>query len=318
MAVVTVSGQPGCRTGEVARLAAQRLSFTHLSAERLDALLAEEFGPVIEKASRTWADMAASILLRLATTEHLVVGVDGAEELFRGFPALLRVRVVAPAARRTGNVMLDNGLDRAAARQALAARDREAARIRKARFGRASAPPESFDLVLNAATLDSAHMAEIIAWAVQQQGLLEHGYLSPAAEAQLQFQIRLRLARHGIQPKGKASLSRVQFGHPSEQIFANLLDFYRIPWEYEPRSFPIAWDENGHVIESFTPDFYLPESNLYVELTTMKQSLVTKKNRKIRLLREIYPHINIQVFYQKDIMDLVMKYGLAPQAQPQP
>jgi cytidylate kinase len=316
MAVVTISGQPGCRAGEVARLAAQRLAFTHVSAERLDALLAEEFGPVIEKASRAWPDMAASILLRLAATEHLVVGVDGAEELFRGFPALLRVRVVAPEARRTGNVMLDDGLDRAAARQALAARDREAARMRRARFGRASAAPEAFDLVLNAATMDSAHMAEIIAHAVERQGLLEHGYLSPAAEAQLQFQIRLRLARHGIQPRKRASLARVQFGHPSEEIFANLLDFYRIPWEYEPRSFPIAWDENGNVIESFTPDFYLPESNLYVELTTMKQSLVTKKNRKIRLLREIYPHINIQVFYQKDIMDLVMKYGLAPQAQP--
>jgi len=318
MAVVTVSGQPGCRTGEVARLAAQRLSFTHVSAERLDAMLAEEFGPVIERASRAWPDMAASILLRLATSEHLVVGVDGAEELFRGFPALLRVRVVAPAARRTGNVMLDNGLNRAEARQALAARDREAARMRKARFGRAGAPTESFDLVLNAATLDTAHMAELIARAVEQKGLLEHGFLSPAAEAQLQFQIRLRLARHGIQPRARASLRKVQFGHPSEEIFANLLDFYRIPWEYEPRSFPIAWDENGNVIEAFTPDFYLPESNLYVELTTMKQSLVTKKNRKIRLLREIYPHINIQVFYQKDIMDLVMKYGLAPQAQPQP
>lgn len=318
MAVVTVSGQPGCRTGEVARLAAQRLSFTHLSAERLDALLGEEFGPGIESASRAWPDMAASILLRLATSEHLVVGVDGAEELFRGFPALLRVRVVAPAARRTGNMMLDNGLDRAAARRALAERDREAARLRKARFGRAQAAAEAFDLVLNAATLDSAHMADLIARAVEQQGLLEHGFLSPAAEAQLQFQIRLRLARHGIQPRGRASLARAQFGHPSEEIFANLLDFYRIPWEYEPRSFPIAWDENGNVIESFTPDFYLPESNLYVELTTMKQSLVTKKNRKIRLLREIYPHINIQVFYQKDIMDLVMKYGLAPQAQPQP
>jgi hypoxanthine phosphoribosyltransferase len=113
--------------------------------------------------------------------------------------------------------------------------------------------------------------------------------------------------------KGTAGLKNAAFGHPSEQIFANLLDFYRIAWEYEPRSFPIAWDENGRVLESFTPDFYLPETNLYVELTTMKQSLVTKKNRKIRLLREIYPHINIQVYYQKDLQDLVFKYGLAGQ-----
>ena len=100
------------------------------------------------------------------------------------------------------------------------------------------------------------------------------------------------------------------FAHASEEMFANLLDFYRIQWEYEPRSFPLQWDKDGHVTEAFTPDFYLPEFDLYVELTTMKQSLVTKKNRKVKLLRAIYPHINIQVFYQKDFQDLVFKYGL--------
>ena len=63
MAVVTVSGEPGCRTREVAQLAAQRLGYTHVSASRLDALLEEEFGqPVVT--SKAWADMAASVLLR--------------------------------------------------------------------------------------------------------------------------------------------------------------------------------------------------------------------------------------------------------------
>lgn len=313
MAVVTVSGQPGCRTREVAQVAAQRLGYTHLSAERLDTLMSEAFGPVQECGSKAWPDMAASILLRLATEAHLVVGVDGAEGLFRGFPGLLRVRVVAPLPRRVGNIMLDDRLSRAEARKAAAERDRQAAAWRKGRFGRATAAPESFDVTLNAETMDATHMAELVEATVKGRGLDAHGYLSPAAEAQLQFQIRLRLARHGIQPGAPAELKKAQFGHPSEQIFANLLDFYRIAWEYEPRSFPIAWDENGRVLEAFTPDFFLPESNLYVELTTMKQSLVTRKNRKIRLLREIYPHVNIQVFYQKDLQDLVLKYGLIPQ-----
>ena len=89
------------------------------------------------------------------------------------------------------------------------------------------------------------------------------------------------------------------------------MDFYRIPWEYEPRSFPIQWDRDGKVAEAFTPDFYLSEFDLYVELTTMKQSLVTKKNRKVKLLKELYPHVNIQVFYQKDFENLIFKYGLA-------
>jgi hypoxanthine phosphoribosyltransferase len=147
--------------------------------------------------------------------------------------------------------------------------------------------------------------------AARSSGLIERGYLSAAAEAQLQFRCRLRLSKHGIVPPGNVALPRKTFAHPSEQIFANLLDFYRIPWEYEPRSFPIQWDREGKVSESFTPDFYLPEFELYVELTTMKQSLVTKKNRKVKLLRELYPHINIQVFYQKDFENLIFKYGLA-------
>lgn len=316
MAVITISGEPGCRTREVARLAAQRLGFTHVSAERLEEMIQEEFGPPAEVAGKAWPWMAASILLRLATDQHLVVGVDGAEALFPRFPALLRVRVVAPVNRRTGNLMLDDRVDRPTALKRLKERDREAAAVRRLRTGRATAPPESFDLLLNAASMDGAHLAVLIEAAATTLSLREIGLLSKAAEAQSQFDLRLRLSRVGIQPRGPARLHRAEFSHPSEEIFANLLDFYRIAWEYEPRSFPIAWDENGKVLESFTPDFYLPESNLYVELTTMKQSLVTKKNRKVRLLREIYPHIQIQVFYQKDLQHLIFKYGLLEKQTP--
>jgi len=100
------------------------------------------------------------------------------------------------------------------------------------------------------------------------------------------------------------------FAHPSEEEFANILKFYHIRWEYEPKTFPIGWDEGGNVTESFTPDFYLPDMDLYIELTTMKQSLVTKKNRKVRLLKKIYPEINIKLFYGKDYKQLLKKYGI--------
>jgi hypothetical protein len=177
--------------------------------------------------------------------------------------------------------------------------------------GRATALPHWFDLILNAESMDSEQMVEMIQSSVRGLGLKERGFLSAAAEAQIQFQIRLRLARHGIVPPGVVRLPGKNFAHHSEQIFANLLDFYRIAWEYEPRNFPVQWDAEGRISESFTPDFYLPEFDLYVELTTMKQSLVTRKNRKIRLLRELYPHLNVQVFYQKDFENLIFKYGLA-------
>ncbi len=103
---------------------------------------------------------------------------------------------------------------------------------------------------------------------------------------------------------------RVAFAHPSEQEFARFLDYYRIRWVYEPNAFPIAW-AGGRVAEMFTPDFHLPEHDLYVELTTMKQSLVTPKNRKLRLLRELYPAVNIKLLYKKDYEQLLAQAGYA-------
>jgi len=103
---------------------------------------------------------------------------------------------------------------------------------------------------------------------------------------------------------------QVRFANESEEEFARLLDYFRIEWEYEPQSFPLTWDESGNVIEAFTPDFYLPQEDLYVELTTMKQNLVTRKNRKLRRLKELYPEINIKLFYRSDYESLATKYGL--------
>ncbi len=102
----------------------------------------------------------------------------------------------------------------------------------------------------------------------------------------------------------------VAFAHPSEEEFASILKFYHIRWEYEPKTFPLRWDEVGSVVESFTPDFYLPDLNLYIELTTMKQNLVTKKNKKVRLLKKLYPELNIKLFYGRDYRQLLKKYGI--------
>ena len=102
----------------------------------------------------------------------------------------------------------------------------------------------------------------------------------------------------------------VSFAHASEQQFARLLHFYQIDWQYEPTSFDIEWDTEGNVVARFTPDFFLPQYDLYIEITTLNQKLVTKKNRKVRRLREHYPEVRCKVFYQRDYLSLVTKYGL--------
>ncbi len=89
-----------------------------------------------------------------------------------------------------------------------------------------------------------------------------------------------------------------------------MLDYYGVPWEYEPTTFVLEEDEDGRVVEAFKPDFYLPEQDLYVEVTVMKQSLVTRKNRKLRKLRERYPDVRVKLFYKRDIERLAERYRL--------
>lgn len=98
------------------------------------------------------------------------------------------------------------------------------------------------------------------------------------------------------------------FVHPAEVEFAAFLDFYRIRWQYEPKSFPLRW-RDGRVAEMLTPDFYLPEQDLYVELTTMRQALVTRKNRKIRRLRELYPSVSVVLVHRKAFHELLGRFG---------
>jgi hypoxanthine phosphoribosyltransferase len=101
-----------------------------------------------------------------------------------------------------------------------------------------------------------------------------------------------------------------RFASQAELECAKVFDYYGVPWEYEPTTFVLARDEDGRVLEAFAPDFYLPDQDLYIEITLMKQSLVTRKNRKLRKLREQYPQVKIKLFYKRDLERLAQRYGL--------
>ena len=105
-----------------------------------------------------------------------------------------------------------------------------------------------------------------------------------------------------------------QFAHPAEEEFARILEYYNIDWKYEPRTFALEWDENGNVNMAFTPDFYLPDQDLYIELTTLRPSLSTRKNYKQRRMAELYPEINLILLKRRDIRNLMLKFGLDQQA----
>jgi hypothetical protein len=314
MSILSISGEPGCRPEDLARLLAPRLGYELLTAGALEQTLAGIRKQDTELPDRAWPLLAADVLIRRAAHTGLVYCLPGGQFLLRGLPDVFRVHLAASESSRIGAYMADEGLTRSAAIERLKHDEQQQAALNKLRFGRSRLQASSVSLTLNTESLDTLQQAAVVEAALRARGALDAPGIGAAAQAQMLFGIRLQLARFGISPPGEIAAHRPVFSHPSEEIFAKLLDFYRIPWEYEPRSFPLQWDAEGRVIEAFTPDFFLPEFDLYVELTTMKQALVTRKNHKIKLLRAIYPHINIQVFYQKDMQDLILKYEVTRSA----
>jgi hypothetical protein len=123
----------------------------------------------------------------------------------------------------------------------------------------------------------------------------------------------LNKARHR---RRKAHRGDVQFAHESERHVANLLDFYGVRWEYEPVQFVLDWDQSGRPASAFRPDFYLPDHGCFVEVTTLNQRLVTRKNAKVRKMKELYPEIEVKLLYQRDLLALATKYHLEPTSSP--
>ncbi len=123
----------------------------------------------------------------------------------------------------------------------------------------------------------------------------------------------MSLLLDGVRLRHPSSLLRPgeRFANLSEEIFANLLTLYGVDWLYEPLEFPLAWDENGTPTRAFRPDFYLPATGNFIELTILEQRLVTKKNRKVREFRTLYPEVSLQVVYRGDFFALAERHGVS-------
>ncbi len=265
--------------------------------------------PRENKTSKLFANLISAILTDMAVLNDLILLECGGQFIFRSFPNAIHIRIIAPRDIRAHNIMEGSGVSFARALEEMEEHDRRHARFLRASFRRPTETPERYDILINTGTISMEQAIDLVLYAVRLKKLADYGMVSSETveRAKLRNQIRLLRALTKLSIEGNQSLT--QFAHPSEMIFARLLDFYGIRWQYEPRTFPLQYDERGNIIEAFSPDFYLPDSDLYVELTTMKQSLVTKKNRKMKRLKELYPEIKIRLLYQKDFEDLIFKYS---------
>lgn len=280
----------------------ERLTAEHgLSGQELDESDETHAGTTTSAGSHVHVDYLEAVLRDLAGTQDLVLVGRGGQFLFRDCPWCLHVKVVAGSAARRAALQRVQALTDEDADAWLAEVDRQRSEWIRRHYGADWEDAGHYDLILRTDRLGVEGAAATIRRAAEASGILGH-----AAE------IATWLERHGPNGTAERPVAVAGFVHPSEAEFARVLDFYRIRWQYEPKSFPLAWDDARNVTEAFTPDFYLPDLDLYLELTTLKQSLVTDKNRKIRKFRELYPDIQLKVFYGRDFRSLVQKYGLSP------
>jgi len=311
MAVVTISREPGAMGEELAARVAGQLGFVLVDKSRIVQLWREvdldetslpevdesipnsapEMGPETEASIKLLPDLIA----QLAEDNDLVVIGRGAQGLFRNRPGTLHVKVIGSRNFRVRNLKTRTGISDREARQRI--RELENRRIRYLRFlYRINWRDSSlYDLVLRMDRITIEQATNLIVAAVEETNI---GRVS-----------RSRIVEN-ILPEDIERREHGRFANAAEAEFAGFLEFYGIPFEYEPRSFILETNEKGDVTEAFTPDFYLSDQDLFIELTTMKQSLVTRKNRKVRKLRRLYPEINLRIFYQRDFYRLMAKFGL--------
>ncbi len=302
MAIVTISEILDSLGNEIATKVAQRLGFSLVDS----ALIMRD---LIDTASinninlfeyvssgKIPPEIVKNLIIEKALRENVVILNLGGEVLFRNLPGTLHVKVRDVNGDREG-------------KGALTQSRKNYTGFMRALFRKETIGADFYDIQIMVKRLDTDFAVDLILTAVETKGITMKAGITWKALQLLKSSSRKK-ERHSNTAKYVKKLTMPSFAHPSEKEFAKVLDFYRIKWEYEPRSFLLKADKNGMVKEEFTPDFYLPELDLYIELTTLKQKLVTKKNRKLRILKKLYPDVNIKLFYGRDYNKLLQRFGI--------
>ena len=281
MAIITISRQNGSLGDEIADALAARLGtivisrkyaldnfFGEINPGTLDRLneSAKFFDMTLPGSDRTYADILVERIRALASEskdKDLVILGMGGSVLLSGFPGAIHVRVTASETTRLNTIARKYRITADEANEVLDIGDRKHRKFVRTVYGKDITAPEQFDLILNTDRLSVDECVDAI------------------AELARKHDIRVKLAQSNESSKTIDHQTRnIAFKNETEEEFAKILSLYNIEWLYEPKTFPVEWDAEGNVTMAISPDFYLPKFNLYLELTTMDQRYVTKKNRR--------------------------------------
>lgn len=308
MFFVTISRQTGSLGDEIASLLSQRLEMkliTHdfVMSNWLPQLANKYELHMLKESPKFYRNQSASGIRFSEFIEHrlreeveknpvVILGL-GAQVIFYQNPYAINVRIVASKDIRRSRLIQKYGLSADEAERFLTLSDRKHRRYISTIYEKDWSDPTLYHICINTDNMSIDEAVEALAYLVETRSR-EHpsGYTKETKT----------LLKENTEP--------VSFAHPSEEEFSKILDMYNIEWDYEPKTFPIEWDAEGNVTKAFTPDFYLPKFDTYIELTTMEQKYVSEKKKKVRLLKKLYPGTNINIVFKKDFHTLLKRYGL--------
>lgn len=302
--IITVSRQTGSLGEEIIALLGQKLGMPVITRK----LVMNEWFPAIaskhelhmlnESPSYFLTDSSSGIsfaqhlenLLKDFTADQdaIIFGM-GAQIIYANDPDALHIKIMASRDVLIKRIIAAHHLDRQDAERFLELTDRKHKRYISSIYGQDWADPALYDITLNTDMIGIDEAAALIFQMVE--------YRRNAVPAD-----RLNTPNE--------ESPAVDFKHPSEEEFARILDMHEIEWQYEPRTFPVKWDAEGNVIQAFSPDFYLPRFNTFIEITTMDQKYVSEKKKKVKLLKKLYPGTNINIVFKNDFNQLVKRFKL--------
>ena len=310
MGIITISREFGSGGETIARLVAEKMLFLLVNKETIAQGLAE-YG--IEKPAPRLEDLIGeedqvglqyleamhNYIYDLAIRNDLIILGRGGSVLFCDYPPALHVKLIAQFTQRVQRVMKLYDLKPETAVKLIKEQDCSTRQYYRRVFNMNWANLRSYDLVINTEKMALEDVADIIIAAYRIHALPRE----------------IKDAPGGVEIEDRVFISPTEaeaekFMHSSEEEFAHMLDFYRIRWEYEPKTYLLEWDSEGNVIEAFSPDFFLPDQDLYIELTTQKPKQAWKKNRKIRRMKELYPDINVRLIDKKGFESLLRKHSI--------
>ncbi|HHX36994.1 MAG TPA: cytidylate kinase-like family protein [Clostridiaceae bacterium] len=297
MPIITVSRQCGSYGDEIAQQLAERLGYAYY--ERNDILnrfvrpyvtnhvfrmLQEspKFYSEIYEDNQTYYEYLEECIHRMVKNESVVFLGFGARHFFQPEDKALHFRIFASFENRVDRIVSRFKMEKESAAEYVNHWDRKYQRFVSVLFEKDLNQPSHYDGVFNTDSMSPDACIDAIQAVVNDQIT------------------RSRLRENKVNDRAEFIMDDIpEMKNQSEIEFARLLNRYQIDWRYEPKSFPVEWDEEGNLITAFRPDFYLPKYDLYLELTTMDQRYVNRKNRKAKMAKEQYG-IDVKIVYQRD------------------